>query len=161
MKTESKPLILRDEIHGDIAFDAFLREVIDHPSFQRLRHIKQLGLAEYVFPCANHSRFQHSLGAAYLAGQYFSALLQVWLSSPFQFDGTCEKTQFLSSKTESCLKAVADDRHSADFWHRTVSLAALLHDVGHGPWSHTFEFLDLKQDFSKVVNEIPGRLESI
>lgn len=156
MKVETKPLILRDEIHGDMAFDSFLREVVDHRGFQRLRHIKQLGLAEYVFPCASHTRFQHSLGASYLAGQYFSALLNVWLGSPFQHDGTCEKTKFLASKTENVIKMVADDRHSAEFWHRTVSLAALLHDVGHGPWSHTFEYLDLKQDFSKVTRALPG-----
>jgi HD superfamily phosphohydrolase len=155
-RAESKPLILRDELHGDISFDPFLKEVIDHPSFQRLRYIKQLGLAEYVFPCATHTRFQHSLGAAYLAGQYFDAMVKVWLVSPFTFEGTCEKTRFFSRNTRSVLEAVAKDRYSWEFWHHTVSLGGLLHDVGHGPWSHTFEYLELKQDFSSVLRRIKG-----
>ena len=129
MKAESKLLILRDGIHGDMSFNAFLRQVIDHSAFQRLRQIKQLGLAEYVFPCATHTRFQHSLGASYLAGQYFQALVQVWMQSPFQFEGHCEKTTFFSQKTESCLKTVVGEKHSLEFWHETASLGGLLHDT--------------------------------
>ena len=59
---KKKPLVLRDEIHGDMSFDPLVRCVVDHEGFQRLRYIKQLGLGEYVFPCATHTRFQHSLG---------------------------------------------------------------------------------------------------
>ena len=56
----------------------------------------------------------------------------------------------------SCVlpEAVADDPASRLFWRQTLSLAALLHDVGHGPWSHTFEFLDLPTDFSAVTSKI-------
>lgn len=152
----NKPLSIRDEIHGDITFDHTLKTVIDHPYFQRLRYIKQLGLAEYVFPCATHTRFQHSLGASYLAGQYFDTMLRGWLHSPFHFEGMCGKTKFHSERTRGALEKVAGDRRSREFWWQTASLGGLLHDVGHGPWSHTFEYLELQQDFSETTSRMTG-----
>jgi uncharacterized protein len=154
----AKPLVIRDEIHGDMGFDPLVREVIDHEYFQRLRHIKQLGLAEFVFPCANHTRFQHSLGAAYLAGEYFQSMVQNWLTAPFTFEGSIGKTRFYAEKTRACFEEVVGDPASKTFWHQVVSLAGLLHDVGHGPWSHTFEHLDLKQEFESALGDIPGAL---
>lgn len=151
-----KPLIVRDEVHGDMVFDHLLRNVIDHEAFQRLRHIRQLGLAEYVFPCANHTRFQHSMGASYLAGQYYERMLKTWLTSPFIFHGETEATRFLTSETLHCVEDVADHSDSHHYWWQVISLAGLLHDVGHGPWSHTFEHLELRQNFSKILEPIPG-----
>lgn len=152
----TKPLVVRDEIHGDISFDSLLRQVIDHPYFQRLRYIKQLGLAEYVFPCATHTRFQHSLGASFLAGQYFETMVKAWMGSSFEFEGKVQDTQLFSKKTKKVMQAVSESPESRLFWWQTVSLAGLLHDVGHGPWSHTFEYLDLNQDFSAVISQIHG-----
>lgn len=157
--TRQKPLSIRDEIHGDITFDPTLRQVIDHPYFQRLRYIKQLGLAEYVFPCATHSRFQHSLGASFLAGQYFETMLRGWLRSPFSFEGKCEGTRFFAEQTRKVLETVAGDRRSREFWWQTTMLAGLLHDVGHGPWSHTFEYLNLEQDFRASTQQMPGSVK--
>ncbi len=151
-----KPLILRDEIHGDIALEPVVRAVVDHPSFQRLRYIKQLGLAEYVFPCATHTRFQHSIGAAYLARQYFESLVETWPEWDFAFDGKVGDTEFLAEKTQKCVAAVAQHPASRAFWAQVTALAGLLHDVGHGPWSHTFEYLDLPQDFEGPVSRLSG-----
>lgn len=151
-----KPLVLRDEIHGDISFDRLFRSVIDHECVQRLRYIKQLGLAEYVFPCATHTRFQHCLGASYLAQEYFRGIVEAWLTEPFRFNGKINQTQFLSKKTAELFQKVASHPPSLEFWRQLVGLAALLHDVGHGPWSHSFETLDLAQDFSDVVKELGG-----
>lgn len=152
----TKPLVVRDEIHGDISFDSLVRQVIDHPYFQRLRYIKQLGLAEYVFPCATHTRFQHSLGASFLAGQYFETMVKAWLGSSFGFEGKVQSTQLFAQQTKKVMSQVAQSEESKQFWWQTVSLAGLLHDVGHGPWSHTFEYLDLNQDFSAVTSQIDG-----
>ncbi len=154
-----KPLIIRDEIHGDITLGWVERAVVDHPSFQRLRSIKQLGLAEYVFPCATHTRFQHSLGAAFLARQYFDSLLETvpewdFVASSFQ------STEFLAAETKECFSAVASDSASRSFWATVSTLAGMLHDLGHGPWSHTFEYLDLKQDFTGPVSELQGAVRA-
>ncbi|MSP19629.1 MAG: HD domain-containing protein [Bdellovibrionales bacterium] len=156
LRKSAKPLVVRDEIHGDISFDSLLRQVIDHRYFQRLRYIKQLGLAEYVFPCATHTRFQHSLGASFLAGQYFETMVKAWLSSTFEFEGKVQDTQLFPAKTKKVMQLVSDSAESKQFWWHTVSLAGLLHDVGHGPWSHTFEYLQLNQDFSEVTSQFQG-----
>jgi len=155
---DNKPLIIRDEIHGDMAFEGVLRQVIDHPTFQRLRYIKQLGLAEYVFPCANHSRFQHSLGASYLAGRYFHQLLRAWTESPFESEFQAGETQLFPQRTHQCVSQVAADGASLRFWRQVVGLGGLLHDIGHGPWSHSFEQLELAQDFRDQAEGLEGVL---
>ncbi|MBI4403392.1 MAG: HD domain-containing protein [Deltaproteobacteria bacterium] len=157
----NKPLILRDEIHGDMNFDPILKRIVDHESFQRLRHIKQLGLAEYVFPCATHTRFQHSLGACYLAGQYYRSLLKAWQGSSLQqLETGSENTQLFAHKTWECVRAVSSDIRSRDYWAVVAMSAGLLHDVGHGPWSHTFETLGLKLDFDNLIMEMKGAVAS-
>lgn len=160
MAQKNKPLVLRDEIHGDISFDRVLRCVVDHPYFQRLRYIKQLGLAEYVFPCATHTRFQHSLGAAYLAMQYFESVVLSWVRSPFPFQGKSESTQFLSEKTYQTCRSVWEERASYEFWSQVVGMSGMLHDVGHGPWSHSFENLELPQDFESVIKNLSGSVRA-
>ena len=156
MRETKKTLIIRDEIHGDMSFDPVLRFVVDHRYFQRLRYIKQLGLAEFVFPCATHTRFQHSLGASYLAGEYYRHFLKGWLTTRFDFEQSCGNTKFYTQRTFERVLEVSQDRDSHDFWGRVVRLAGMLHDIGHGPWSHTFEVLELPQDFSSVVDKMPG-----
>ncbi|MBY0370926.1 HD domain-containing protein [bacterium] len=152
----TKPLILRDEIHGDISLGHVARAVVDHPSFQRLRYIKQLGLAEFVFPCATHTRFQHSLGAAHLAGQYYESLVETWPTWEFEYEREVDGTQFLVRETRQCVTEIAQNRKSREFWEQVTILAAMLHDVGHGPWSHTFEYLDLPQNFQDRIALLSG-----
>lgn len=94
---------IRDPIHGSIGIDDWALALIGHPVFQRLRRVKQLGTAELVYPGAHHNRFEHSLGAHYLAGQLAEGL-------------SLDESDAL-----------------------TLRAAALLHDVGHGPFSHAFE----------------------
>jgi HD superfamily phosphohydrolase len=156
----SKPLIIRDEIHGDISLGPVIRAVVDHASFQRLRYIKQLGLAEYVFPCATHTRFQHSMGAAYLGRQYFESLVETWPEWEFDYKGKVGGTEFLVDETRACVVSVAEHAHSREFWGDVAALAGLLHDVGHGPWSHTFEYLDLPQNFDDRIGLLNGSVRS-
>lgn len=101
--------VIRDEIHKDILVPARHATIIDTKEFQRLRHIQQLSTCEYVFPAANHNRFAHSLGAYHLAGQLTDSLKEV-------------QPGILSD----------DDAE-------LVQLAALLHDIGHPPFSHVLE----------------------
>jgi len=97
--------VIRDSIHGDIFLTELEMEVIDTPQFQRLRRLKQLGTTYMVYPSANHTRFEHSLGALHLAGRIGDRLEL--------------------SKEEGL----------------RLRMAALLHDIGHGPLSHTSEEL--------------------
>ena len=65
----NKRKIINDPVHGFIKIQStFIYDIIEHPVFQRLRRIKQLGLTSYVYPGATHSRFQHALGTAHLMG---------------------------------------------------------------------------------------------
>jgi HD superfamily phosphohydrolase len=97
----------RDPVHGYIYLDEDEKEIIDHPIFQRLRRIRQLSGAYITYPGAQHARFDHLIGATYLASLAVTRL---------------------SEKTK------VEQEHAKE-----VRIAALLHDVGHGPFSHLFE----------------------
>lgn len=103
---------IRDVIHGPIVIGAEEKQILDSPFFQRLRYIKQLGFSESSYPGATHHRFSHSLGAFYLASRAFEHV----------FHGS---QLFLKDDDERFQKA--------------VQIAAMLHDLGHGPLSHTSE----------------------
>jgi hypothetical protein len=115
---------ITDPVHKSIRFSQVEKEVIDSPPFQRLRRIRQLAGAHLVYPSAQHSRFEHSLGAMHVAGLAGESLL-----GKGYIDGA-EVVQELR-------------------------LAALLHDVGHGPFSHLFE--EVLEHRSKTSHEEIGK----
>jgi HD superfamily phosphohydrolase len=96
---------IKDPIHGYVRISLTERSVIDTEPVQRLKRIRQLAGSEFVYPAANHTRFEHVIGAMHLAGTLAEAL-------PVDFP-----------------------RHQRE----QLRLAALLHDIGHGPFSHVFE----------------------
>lgn len=111
-------MILRDAVHGLVSFEAAEEQVIvrlmDTPEVQRLRRIRQLGVASMAFPGAEHTRFAHAIGAAFVMTKLLARLRQIHGELPFWQQVTSERAQ----------DALA---------------AAFLHDVGHGPLSHLFE----------------------
>jgi uncharacterized protein len=113
--SEPGSLSLRDPIHGFVRTDPLEAALIATPPVQRLRSIHQLGLAHLVFPGAEHSRFGHALGAMALAGRVYDQL---------------------AAKGKGILPA-----DPASLERRAVRAAALLHDVGHAPYSHSAEEL--------------------
>ena len=103
---------IRDPVHGSIYYSEPEVAVLDTAEYQRLRAIKQLGFAEFSFPGATHNRYLHSVGVAHLAG--------------LAFDSIFKALPFSKNSTRIRLR-------------QAFRLAALLHDVGHGPLSHTTE----------------------
>lgn len=107
MSDSSCDIVIYDAIHTVMRLPRDLRDILDLPVVQRLRSIKQMSLADLVFPTATHSRFSHALGTCHVA-----------------------------------LRMLQQLRHHLpidDDLERHVAMAALLHDIGHGPFSHAFE----------------------
>jgi len=112
---------IKDPVHGYVYITAEERVLIDSFPVQRLRRLRQLAGAEYVYPGANHTRFEHSVGVKYLAGRV--------LENP------------------NISQHITEDEATM------VRTAALLHDVGHGPFSHIFEHL-LDKELGKTHEDM-------
>lgn len=131
--------LAHDPIHGYIAFvshrglpkgEVSERELIDHPWLQRLRQIHQLQTAWWVYPSAEHTRFQHVLGVMHLASRAVNHLYP-------------------------SLKQCDPTTPSLGYVHCLTRVAALLHDVGHGPFGHFFDEHFLRQ--FNLTHETLGR----
>jgi HD superfamily phosphohydrolase len=134
----NKKKIINDPVYGFITIRSeLIYEIIQHPYFQRLRYIKQLGLASLVYPGAQHTRFHHALGAMHLMARALETLRTKGVEvSDKEFEG--------------------------------AQIAILLHDIGHGPLSHTLEetlLTDVKHEslsylFMKEINrELGGGMD--
>ncbi len=119
-----KRKILNDPVHGFINIPSgLLFDIVEHKYFQRLRRITQLGLTNFVYPGANHTRFQHALGATYL----MSVAIDVIRTKGHEITET---------EAEAVLAAI------------------LLHDIGHGPFSHTLENSIVKNISHETISDI-------
>lgn len=128
---------VRDPVHGHIALNDAEVNILDSKAYQRLRQIKQLGFSEFSFPGATHNRYLHSLGVCHLAGLAFDNIF-----AKFPFSGPAARARLRQS----------------------VRLAALLHDIGHGPLSHASEevmpslaSLNVKAYAKRATPPAPGR----
>ena len=113
MVTHGRSLIIRDPVWNTIRLDPVAAAIIDTPAFQRLRYIRQLGLAHLVYPGATHTRFDHALGVYHLAVRAIRTLEAGSQVPPEVWEGV-----------------------------RLIPYAALLHDIGHYPFSHALEELE-------------------
>lgn len=153
-------MILRDPVHGLLSFEAdeerVVEKLMDTSEIQRLRRIRQLGVASYAFPGAEHTRFSHALGAAHVMKMLVARLRQIHGELPFWQQLTSDRA-------------------------RDAFAAAFLHDVGHGPLSHLFEaslpglpmheewtkrvILDPETEVHKVLSSLdptmPGRVSAL
>ncbi len=123
------PLKIFDDLYGLVHFNKAEKEIINSPYFQRLRRIKQLGLANLVFPGAEHTRFSHSIGV-------------LWI-----IDRICRHLKL--------------NKHFGEKEINHLRMAALLHDIGHFPLSHTIEEVydsfEKKKQYEQVSRIIKGK----
>ncbi|GLC36111.1 hypothetical protein PLESTB_001379500 [Pleodorina starrii] len=122
--------VFSDPVHGTFRLDNINVTIIDTPQFQRLRDLHQLGLTHLVFPGAVHRRFEHSLGTSHKA---------------FEVADRIYRTQG---------RELGLELHDV----KLVSLAGLCHDLGHGPFSHVFEYEFLRR---KLLGTTPGSEEHV
>ncbi len=126
-----KEKIIKDLVHGYITVDENICRVIDQASFQRLKGISQL-TANHLYPSANHTRFEHSLGVMDLAIKFYNQI---------------EKS--LIEKVNNYKKV---DKNYFDYLKVNLQYASLLHDIGHGPLSHLGEsFYDKNEIINKTI----------
>jgi len=125
----SKTYEIRCPIHGFIELDEWEMEMVNHPAFQRLRRIRQLGLSELVYPGTTHTRFEHSLGVMHIGTRMFDQIVK-------------KKKDFLERELGNNDVGLERDR-------KIVRLACLLHDIGHAPFSHAGEEIMPKDENGK------------
>jgi deoxynucleoside triphosphate triphosphohydrolase SAMHD1 len=110
MKKNMKKTRVYDPIHGFIEITPLMNQIINTEEFQRLRDLKQLGVTTFVFPSANHTRFEHSIGVSHLAGKMIESI---------------RKNNPELEVTERQIEL--------------TRIAGLIHDIGHGPYSHLYD----------------------
>jgi len=118
----SKIKKIRDVVYGFIFLDEQECAIINHPVFQRLRRIKQLSLTDMVYPGATHTRFEHSIGVMQMASDMYNNIV-------------------LDPDAKGILANLFPDEVGIKRYRKIVRLAALLHDIGHAPFSHAGEDL--------------------
>lgn len=123
--------LIMDPVHGGISYFEHEKKVIDHPLFQRLRHIKQNDILHFVFPGATHSRLEHSFGAMHIAGRIYKSMILNYLIK-------CGGKAISSAQIDSI-----------QYCYGCLRLATLLHDLGHMPFSHQFEQSDAGKNLLK------------
>ena len=124
---KGQTLVLRDPVHQLIVVDSpLIKRLLASPVLQRLRYVSQLGVNSLVFPGATHTRFSHSLGTYWVAKRIIRSL---------------------QDAGELDVKDVGKE------WLEALEVAALLHDVGHGPFSHVWEHVSEKALGQKVTHE--------
>jgi HD superfamily phosphohydrolase len=129
MEKEYRHKVIIDPIHGDIGLSKLETNLIDTPTFQRLRRLKQLGFASTVYPNASYSRFAHSLGVLNVTSRVIEVFRR---NGQLQEEGDVQK----------------------------LRIAALLHDIGHYPYSHLMELIDWDSYVSSYLEKKGGQREN-
>lgn len=143
-----KKTFFKDIIHDSIELSPIAKIIVDTPIFQRLRYLHQLGACYLIFPNVNNNRFEHSIGTYHLTGLVLERLvknsnyreinkvlvevnyIRRYLLKHFELEDTKENIGFIKS-VNTCL--------IDDYLIELIKIAGLIHDIGHGPFSHLFD----------------------
>jgi uncharacterized protein len=135
-----------DPLHGNIKLSEIEKWFLAQPIFSRLRYVKQNTFLYYVFPSANHTRFEHSIGVMHMAGKIFDSCKENYATGSQKSEKySIKKTSFFDLNKLGDYEAL---------YYQELRLAGLLHDVGHGPMSHLFdEFCISNSQFFKILGK--------
>lgn len=151
---------IRENMYGSIGISKLEDQVLGHPAFQRLRRIKQTAFLSFVFPGATHTRFEHSLGVMHIAGKAWRRIEE----NQHRLRSVCERYEHFSltekkkTQTENhgtLFEAFqkSESLFSDEYVYQALRLAAMLHDVGHPPFSHSGEIF--LPSYHALVKENP------
>jgi len=147
-----------DPIHGIIRLSEIEKWVISQKLFSRLRNVRQNTFLYYVFPSANHTRFEHSLGVMFVASKIYEHCKRNYLR------GNYKKEKYSLENTSEFDFFPLDMGDDEDIIVQELRLAALMHDIGHGPMSHKFDDFTLsKESLISIIQKDPdlnGYLDS-
>ena len=143
-----KSKIFKDVIHDSIEVTLLANSIIDTKIFQRLRNLHQLGVCYFVFSNANNNRFEHSIGTYYLAGKLINSLITN--SLPFEVNKALFEIKFIKKyllKNNDLEDNIENINYLIksknilldDYLMELIKIAGLIHDLGHGPFSHLFD----------------------
>jgi len=130
-----KRKMIKDPVLGYIALSDIEAQILDLPLLQRLRRLHQLHVAYYVYPGAVHSRFEHSLGVMHMAGRFGTYILR----NNQTYGGREIDTELGTIEIPDIYSLGIDDLKEIPSYLMGLRIAGLLHDIGHGPFSHAFE----------------------
>jgi HD superfamily phosphohydrolase len=144
---------IQDPIHGAITFGSLEKSIIDHQSFQRLHGLRQNSLLHLIFPSANHTRFDHSVGVMWLAGKFLTCVLN---QQKHIIRAGRGRTDYQPSYRvdDADIESLFELLEGDPYYKLVVRAAALFHDIGHGPLSHLFDnFFPTNSEMAQFAEE--------
>jgi HD superfamily phosphohydrolase len=139
---------IKDIIHDSIELSPIAKTIIDTPIFQRLRYLHQLGVCYLIFPNANNNRFEHSIGTYHLTGLMLEKIIKN--SNNHEINKALVEVKFIREYLLKHLELEDNDENISfienlkislmdDYLIELIKIAGLIHDIGHGPFSHLFD----------------------
>lgn len=144
----SEKTIIKDIVHDSIELTFIAKKIIDNPTFQRLRYLHQMGVCYLIFPNANNNRFEHSIGTYHLAGLMLDKIVKnsshieinkCLLEIKFIKNYLLEQYELTDNETNISFLENNNTRLLDDYLIELIKIAGLVHDLGHGPFSHLFD----------------------